>query len=998
VDQVGSHALGRPTPRRFSPPLLDNAVPRQRVADAIRAAAGAADLVVLVAGSGAGKSTAAAQAVANLPKTAWLNLDQNDQGPTRLVAHLDEALAAIARRPRPARRAGDLVPIDVIETIATAGAVEGATLVLDGIERLARSEASWAVLENLLRFATPGLRIIALGHRGFPAELCPLPGATRLAALPPTLLDFDEEETASLVRALGLSSDPGELRAATAGWAAALRWAATADETRLDHLIDGLLAGLAEPLRAFLIRSAVLPEVTLRAARTARLPEAGARIAELTLGQIPGVRAEERGALHYAPVLRRRLQLAFDRLPTAERNELGTRVGREMLRRGRTEEAVGELLRAGAVTEVRPIAEAALITVLDRGELDLAESWLDHLHAADLDSDGVVTAELMLAIARDDYRCGMALLDRLVATGRRDSLARNSDRAAAMMAWCYLHQGRPNDLAEIAHLTKSVALQDAIAYAACMISDPSPDSRPPQPPPLSGEPADALVLITDYTLGRSDFSHADQVTEWVRIVSQPGRIAALRAAGQLGEALREHDDALANGTANLAYRVYMGPELLIDAGLHDAARAAVDEGRQLAEATGSVGYRALNAAAAAKFHLRLGHDPEAARRVIDEAQRLIRGREFRLISGVLDTWNGLALLLQGVNLAAAKRLRRATEGMLAGHRMLELPIAATYLSEAEWRLGDEVAADHAAELALRASEATGSNHQLIRALRDFPEVVSRRIDAMRTTDTAWHALGRALLYPEAPVTRYPAICEARIHVADFERAVLEIDAEPVHPRLNKSCELLAFLALRPSGAAPREEVLAALFEGRTGSASSGYLRQACHQIRQVLPDPALLRVDAGWIAVKDSVVLTADSTRFEALLNDARRLSGAERVDLLAEAFALCRDREFLPGTDSMWAVRRRQELLDQAATARFDAADLCFRLGRLDDAAQHTRVLLDQDPYHEEGWRLQMRIAAALGSSAGVLQAYRRCAAALAELDTTPTTATRALLEQLRR
>ena len=35
--------------------------------------------------------------------------------------------------------------------------------------------------------------------------------------------------------------------------------------------------------------------------------------------------------------------------------------------------------------------------------------------------------------------------------------------------------------------------------------------------------------------------------------------------------------------------------------------------------------------------------------------------------------------------AALARLRRAVEGMLVGDRMLELPTAAVYLAEAEWR-------------------------------------------------------------------------------------------------------------------------------------------------------------------------------------------------------------------------------------------------------------------------------------------------------------------------
>src|SRR5439155_452551 len=111
----------------------------------------------------------------------------------------------------------------------------------------------------------------------------------------------------------------------------------------------------------------------------------------------------------------------------------------------------------------------------------------------------------------------------------------------------------------------------------------------------------------------------------------------------------------------------------------------------------------------------------------------------------LDTWYGLALLLEADDAAALARLRKAVESMVAGDRILELPTAAVYLAEAEWRAGDEEAADRAADRALDAARRQGSNHLLLQALADFPAVVSRRIDAEPGADSAWHELGRALI-------------------------------------------------------------------------------------------------------------------------------------------------------------------------------------------------------------------------------------------------------------
>src|SRR3954454_7008170 len=153
----------------------------------------------------------------------------------------------------------------------------------------------------------------------------------------------------------------------------------------------------------------------------------------------------------------------------------------------------------------------------------------------------------------------------------------------------------------------------------------------------------------------------------------------------------------------------------------------------------------MNALAEARPALRVDRDPAAARAALDrpEIRRVIAG--FRYISEVADTWYTLALLLEGDDAEALMRLRRAVEGMRSGGRELELPTAAVYLAEAEWRAGDEEAADKAADLALDAARRQGSNHLLLQALADFPAVASRRIDAEAGADSPWHELGRALI-------------------------------------------------------------------------------------------------------------------------------------------------------------------------------------------------------------------------------------------------------------
>jgi hypothetical protein len=68
-----------------------------------------------------------------------------------------------------------------------------------------------------------------------------------------------------------------------------------------------------------------------------------------------------------------------------------------------------------------------------------------------------------------------------------------------------------------------------------------------------------------------------------------------------------------------------------------------------------------------------------------------------------------------------------------------------------------------------------------------------------------------------------------------------------------------------------------------------------------------------------------------------------------------------------------------------------------LQGARELNAMSLSANVYDEAAWQLRMRIAHAHGDLSGVLDAFRGCERALAELGTTPSRGTRALLEDLR-
>ena len=193
----------------------------------------------------------------------------------------------------------------------------------------------------------------------------------------------------------------------------------------------------------------------------------------------------------------------------------------------------------------------------------------------------------------------------------------------------------------------------------------------------------------------------------------------LRARGQTQRAIELYEEAMRSLSVphSRMLSIFIGPELLVDAGRRDEARAAIAEGRRLAQEDGSLSPLALNSFAEAKLALRLEKDPALARGgARPDGERAATSRRIAWAAEVFDTLYGLALLLQGDDERRAGATALGGGGMQAGDRILELPTAAVYLAEAEWRAGNEDAADRAADIALGAAQRQGSNHILMQAL------------------------------------------------------------------------------------------------------------------------------------------------------------------------------------------------------------------------------------------------------------------------------------------
>jgi DNA-binding SARP family transcriptional activator len=990
--------------------LPDRFAPRPRLERLILRLISRRRLVVVTAAAGSGKTTAVLSAIRKSKRpVAWLTVDRPDQAPGRLLTYLEAALACAiptASRVATGALAAGIPHAEAAGLLAQAmgESPEPLVVVVDELERLDRAPEAWAVVEALLRYAPAGTSFVLLSRRDLPTELCTIPSPAATAVLSDADLAFTPEEAERALARSGRKGADGEaIVRSTAGWVTGVMFESWRADTHLlgqggetdplyDYLSSQMLGQLSEAQREFLITTSLWDEVTAARALAVGIEDPEATMAALRSLHLPVVWGDGGNVLRCHTYFREYLLARLERRDEATLIRLRLAHGRRLAEEGHDEEATEQLLAVGAVTEALDTAERAIVGVVERLDLGIAERWMRALHpnAVAEPASPFTTAELLLAIARDEIGVGVRLIDRLIAGREQDPVALTSERTALLMVWCYFHLGRQAAIDEVLARVSPGPAAAAMRYAWDALFGDGSRGTPVAPSPLPTGPIGAIVCNAHYALGRLA-EIADGPREgWVQAVERPWRTAALRARGQTKLALDLFEEALSRGVATATMLVFAGPEVLMDAGRPDEASQLIAQAREVTAATGSTAYRGFCSVLQAKLELRFARDPAAAISALGEPDCVEASAAFRFIGEVADTWRGLALLRLGRDVDASIILRRAVEGMVAGDRMLELPTAAVYLAESLGRTGDDSGADRAAALALDAATRQGSNHLLLQALADCPGVAARRLGF---PDERWRQLSRDLMLQGA---HSPTAPNPPVKLVEFGRRSITISGEEVRPRIAKSYELLAYLTAQPDGTADRDTLLDALFDARRNDSARAYLRQAIHRLREVLPD-GLVAVENGHVKLADRAGVISESVSLEQRLAEAARLQGTDRLLATRAALAVCDRGDYLPGSRGEWAEERQRHLAELVSEARYQAAVLAYGAGEYALGRELLAEVLHDDPFRESAWRLEMRIAEALGDEDGVLRAYRGCEQALAEVGASPADSTRQLLRRLR-
>jgi ATP/maltotriose-dependent transcriptional regulator MalT/DNA-binding SARP family transcriptional activator len=991
--------------RKLLAPALGKAVVgRPRVTDLLRAALDAASVVTVCAAAGSGKSTAVAGALVGIDRpVAWVSLDGAESAAGRLLLYLEAAVSPHAPEAGGAATDALAAGLPVSEAAGLlAESLYGSDVVLvcDNVERVVSSSAALATLSALARYVPPGVSLVLVSRVVLPIDAGSTGDLDRIREVTDRDLAFTVAEARAALERAGRSDVDAESAVRRSeGWVTGVLFAGgTTDQApdRLHRYITGhVLAALPEEEQQFLVRTSLLAEVSVEDASALGIEDAGRLIGTLRGRHLPVV-WQGLYTFSLAPQFRDHLlgQLALD--DPRETAALRRNHASLLVRKGELEEAVDTLIELGDHDRAWGLAAELLPRLVERMDLALAGRWLDAFPDASNGASPQLASDILrVAFGLEQPGRGCLLLERNDWTWV-ERLARagedRSDEALCLLAWCLWHKNNVAEAERVVDLMQSSRAKDIADAVLGLSRDEAPRSFPELATTPAG-PLEGLLMRVAYTRGRLHALGAPGVHgPWRSVLGAPWVIAGLRATGRIEQAIDMYE-LHRDKSRHLWLHGVDAAELMADLGREDDAWEAVRTGWEHQGATGSRVYAALLHLVEAELHLRLGCDTDAALRAVDAADdKGARIHSFTREFGLL--WRGLAHLLRGDDATARDLLQTAVSSMQTTDHRLQIVPAATYLSEAHWRAGEEDAADAAAALALRSAEEMGSLHLLLTALEDVPAVAVRGADTEAIRTSRWHEL-TTLLSRRGRLevaSRHP-----RLVLEDFGVPVLLLDGIDVTPRLRKSVELLACILGSPGRTISRQDVLDALFHSRSEPAARSYLRQAPYRLRDAVPDDLAPVMDTETLTVPGPDLIVATSEDVLAMIGQADRQDDENRLLTLTEALARTDGGPYLHGFGGDWVDRRRDQIDGRLLRARLDLAKVAYRLGRYWESGSAVDLVLAHDPYREDAWLLRLSLAHASGTDDGVLATYQRYVATMREAGVPPSAEVQRQLSRMR-
>jgi DNA-binding SARP family transcriptional activator len=223
-------------------------------------------------------------------------------------------------------------------------------------------------------------------------------------------------------------------------------------------------------------------------------------------------------------------------------------------------------------------------------------------------------------------------------------------------------------------------------------------------------------------------------------------------------------------------------------------------------------------------------------------------------------------------------------------------------------------------------------------------------------------------------------------------------ATPLTLPTRKAKALLAYLALSPSSAQPRDKLASLLWGSTLETTARTSLRQTLYALRKCLRDagPRLLVVDGESVSL-DLDAVTVDVRDFEHHASQRTPSALAEAAELYQGDFLDGLAVQEQPFED--WLLGHRERLREVALKCLGGLLAHQRTIGSTDVAVQTALRLLEIDPLQEPAHRALMQLYVDTGRRGSALRQYQLCVATLQrELRTEPEAETKALYQEILR
>ncbi len=984
--------------RKIRPPGLPvRTTPRHRLNDLFGDLLGRHEALAVLAAAGSGKTVQTQLFLAATRRPfAWLTLDAADQSGSRLLIYLAEALedlcpgaAACVRR----QLDDGLSQPEVAAALAEGIRDVASYIVFDDCERIADAPEAGEVLMSFLDYLPPRVQAILLSREEFDVPITQMSSQSRIGRVNGVDLALDMDEARAMIDSYpNAPADLQELMESTRGWVAAVAFnvrpglAATSGPDALAlYLHQEVLAELPTEEQEFLLRTSLLDNVTARGA-VAMCGERGHALWRSVCSRhLPATLTTDR-ELVYHPKFREFLLEQLHLHHGREIADLQSGHAKYLAHLGAYEDAVEAALEAGDVELAATLAETAVVHLCERADWRTVDRWLSAFDDRQImQLTRLRGAQLRSHIGMRRVPEAQALVRRLVAEDTLSVVAQADPGVMSYVGWAFLWQ--PVLALELMSSYDGDFRVDACKYHLEVVS-----ARDPVSPPTAAEWLDAERLMSWGLLvqGRLDalMEMLPDPTDWPprTFFRTPHPLLALIWRGEIEQA-RSLYDQVPTATIKGAHTDlwYFHKAWLHwaegDLGLAlRAAEAAVDYSRRT-----MFGWEPCFKIVVGYMLIGVGRIDDARSVLADSIGRSATAG-MRAYVEWAQTFQGLALLKSGRDLDAARALRSAVKGMRRAGRHLLLPTALTYLSEAEFRVGDPNGSARTADEAMEAAEELGSFFLLGRAVADVPDVLRRQLDRDER-DERWRRLGGARpLSRSRPAKAVGPATRLVVQTLGSKTDIIQ-DGKPLKVRRLKVLELASILTLHPEGIG-RQQLQLALFPDADQRHGGNYFRQVVHKLRQ-LTSVTLARADDGSLAWPNEFDVTSTDVQLERAFAAGRGLSGRDRLDALAEVAELA-EGDYLADSDLEWVEARRAELQAQAASAITEAAVLAHEFGQPERAKHLARSAVDLDPYAESAYRVLIDIAHERDRYDEMRGIYDELTSALADVGLTPTAATK--------